>query len=157
MKPWKVILAAVVIFGCGALTGAMIFRAGRPAAVVAPAPSVVAVNTKSPAPPGWQLQRLQFFKRMEKQLDLAAEQREQIDKIMKESQERVRPLWDQIGPQMGEELKRVREEVSQVLTPPQRKKMNELMRRGRKPEAGELDRARPYRTSDSVEAEPKGP
>jgi hypothetical protein len=136
VRAWKVILATVVIFACGVLTGAMVFKVSRPTAFVPPNPPVLTVNPKNPAPPGWQLQRLQFFKRMQKQLNLAPEQQEQIDKIMRESQERVKPLWDQIGPQMDEELKRVRQEVTEVLNPEQQKKMNELMHRGRKPESG---------------------
>ncbi len=143
MSPWKVILATMVIFACGVLTGAMVGRTGlQPAAAPAtaatnaPALPSVAVNPKNPAPPGWQLQRLEFFKRMEKQLDMAPDQRDQIEKIMKESQERTKPLWEQIAPQMDDELKRVRQEVNKVLTPDQRKKMNELTRRNnRKPEA----------------------
>jgi Spy/CpxP family protein refolding chaperone len=126
----------MVIFACGVLTGAMVMKAGRPPAIVPPAPQPPAASPRNPAPPWWQLQRLEFFKRMEKQLDVAPEQREQIDLILKESQERTKPLWDQIAPQMTEELKRVRQEVTKVLTPEQRKKMNELSRRGRKSDTG---------------------
>jgi Spy/CpxP family protein refolding chaperone len=153
VSPWKVILAAAVIFACGGLTGAMVSRASRQAALAAPLPPAMAVNPKNPAPPGWQLQRLAFFRKMEKQLDLAPDQREQIDKIMKDSQDRVKPLWDQIGPQMGAELKRVRQEVSKVLTPEQRKKMNELMRHGRKPEGGGPNGEHPFRPADATQVE----
>jgi len=47
---------------------------------------------------------------------------------MKGSQERSRVLWDRIAPQMREELKRVREEIRQVLTVDQQKKMDELLK-----------------------------
>ncbi len=155
MSPWKVILATMVIFACGVITGAMVTRSERPPIAVESATNqpVLAVNPRNPAPPGWQMQRLEFFKRMEKQLDLAPEQREQIDKIMKESQERTKPLWEQIAPQMGEELKRVRQEVNKVLTPEQRKKMNELMRRGRKAEAVPPASGRPLRPPGSTQVE----
>jgi Spy/CpxP family protein refolding chaperone len=73
---------------------------------------------------------------MQKQLDLEPKQQEKIDRIMRESQERIKPLWAQIGPQMDEELKRVRQELNEVLTPEQQKKMDELMHRGHKPEPG---------------------
>jgi Spy/CpxP family protein refolding chaperone len=150
VRPWKVILAAVVIFACGLLTGAMVSKASRQTALTAPTPPVLAVNPKNPAPPGWQLQRLEFFKKMEKQLDLAPEQRVQIDRIMKDSQERVKPLWDQIGPQMGAELKRVRQEVNKVLTPEQRKKMSELMRHGHKSEGGAPANGRPFQPPEPM-------
>jgi Spy/CpxP family protein refolding chaperone len=65
---------------------------------------------------------------MQKQLDLTASQRDEVAKIMKASQERNRPLWDQIAPQMREEVKRVREEIRQVLTPAQQKKFDEMLK-----------------------------
>ena len=150
-------LAAVVIFACGVLTGAMVSNASHQAALSAPNPPVLAVNPKNPAPPGWQLQRLAFFKKMEKQLDLAPGQREQIDKIIKNSQERVKPLWDQIGPQMGAELTRVRQEVNKVLTPEQRKKLDELMRHRRKSEPGASAGPRPIRPPDPTPVESNAP
>ncbi|MGA2174938.1 MAG: hypothetical protein ABSH38_08160 [Verrucomicrobiota bacterium] len=153
MSPWKVILATMVIFACGILTGALVMKADRPPAIVPPAPQPLAASLRNPAPPWWQLQRLEFFKRMEKQLDLAPEQREQIDLILKESQERTKPLWDQIAPQMTGELKRVRQEVNKVLTPEQRKKMNELTRRGRKSDAGPLTNSPSWRPPQAPEAE----
>jgi Spy/CpxP family protein refolding chaperone len=156
VSAWKVILATVVIFACGVLTGAMAFKMGRQTALVPANSPALTVNPKNPAPPGWQLQRLQFFKRMEKQLDLAPEQREQLDKIMRESQERVKPLWDKIGPQMDEELKRVRQEVAGVLNPEQQKKMDELMHRGRKPESAPGN-PRPARPEFSMPLETNRP
>lgn len=154
MRPWKVILAAAVIFACGVLTGAMVLKANHAAALVPANPPVLVVNPKNPAPPGWQLQRLQFFKRMQKQLDLAPTQQEEINKIMRESQERVKPLWDQIGPQMDAELQRVRQEVNRVLTPEQQKKMNELMHRGHRAEGGG---PRSLRPPDSIQVESNRP
>jgi Spy/CpxP family protein refolding chaperone len=136
VRPWKVILAAAVIFACGVLTGLMVAKTNHPALPVPANPPAVAVNPKNPAPPGWQMQRLEFFRKMQRQLDLDPKQQQEINQIVKESQERVKPLWDQIGPQMNAELERVRDEVGKVLTPEQQKKMNELMRRGHKSEGG---------------------
>lgn len=135
----------------------MVTGASRQAAQAAPGPVPLAVNPRNPAPPGWQLQRLEFFRKMQRQLDLAPEQQEQIDKIMKDSQERVRPLWDQIGPQMGAELKRVRQEVAKVLTPEQRKKMNELMRHGRKSEKEQPGGPHIFGSPDSMQVESNRP
>jgi Spy/CpxP family protein refolding chaperone len=156
VSPWKVILATVVIFACGVLTGTMVVKASRQSALAAPVPAALVVNPKNPAPPGWQLQRLQFIKRMQKQLGLEPEQQEKIDKIMRESQERIKPLWAQIGPQMDEELKRVRQEVNEVLSAEQREKMNELMRRGHKPEPGPGN-GRPPRPSFGMPVETNRP
>jgi len=150
-------LAAGLIFACGVLTGAMVFKAHPPAAPAPALPTAFAVNPKNPAPPGWQLQRLEFFRKMQKQLDLAPEQQAQIDRLMQESQERVKPLWDQIGPQMDAELKRVRQEVNKVLTPEQRKKMNDLMRHGRKREGASSPNRRPLPPPAPAEVESNAP
>jgi Spy/CpxP family protein refolding chaperone len=144
VSPWKVILATMVIFACGVITGAMVARTGRPAQAVAAAGS-----PRGPAAPVFQMQRAEFLKRLEKELDLTAEQRDQIGRIMKESQERTRRAWEQIAPQMGEELKGVREEIRGVLTPEQRKEFTELMKRNRKGESGQPG-GRPARPLEST-------
>ena len=127
MSPWKVILATMVIFGCGVLTGGFLIKTQLPAASVQePAPRAP-LSTNAP-PPWAQFQRLEFLKRMEKQLDLTSDQREQITKIIKASQDRSRPLWEQIAPQMRQELKRTREEIRNVLTPGQRLQFDKLLK-----------------------------
>lgn len=126
MSPWKVILATMVIFGCGVVTGALLMKSQLPLAV---SPDVVShpLSTNQP-PPLNQFQRPEFLRRMQKQLDLSPAERDDITKIMKASQERSRPLWDQIAPQLHAEVKRVREEIRNVLTPEQQKKFDELLK-----------------------------
>ena len=148
MSPWKVILATMVIFACGVITGAMLtwtmLPRTEPALAVLPAPA------RTAAPPILQLQRAAFFKAMDKQLDLSSAQREQIGKIMKASQERTQPLWDQIAPQMSEELKNVREEIRALLTPEQRKKFAELLKHNRKADALPPGPGRPLRSNETT-------
>ena len=100
---------------------------GDPAAARSGRDASPPISTNLP-PPLTQLQRPEFLRRMQKQLDLTASQRDEIAKIMKESQERSRPLWKKIAPQLREEVKRVREEINKVLTPDQQKKFNELLK-----------------------------
>jgi Spy/CpxP family protein refolding chaperone len=123
----------MVIFACGVITGAMVTRTVAPK--IEPALAAAPPPARTPATPVLQMQRAAFFKQMEKQLDLSAEQRDQISKILKASQERTQPLWNQIAPQMKEELKNVREEIRGVLTPEQRKKFAELLKHNRKADA----------------------
>jgi Spy/CpxP family protein refolding chaperone len=144
VSTWKVILATMVIFACGVITGAMVTktvatRAGErpPAAVPAPARM-----------PGGAVAQMQ--KVLDKQLDLSAEQRDQIGKIMKASQERTRPLWDKIAPQLTGEIKTVREEIREVLTPEQWKKFGELMKRNRKANATPPGDGRPSRSTEAT-------
>ena len=65
---------------------------------------------------------------MDKQLNLTDDQRERIDKIFKESQERTKPLWDKVAPQFKEELRHVREQIRGELTPEQQKKFEEALK-----------------------------
>ncbi len=129
MSPWKVILATMVIFGSGVVTGALVGRLdhqrARNTAMVRP---VDQQNPKKNAIPPWQLQRADFLRRMEKQLDLTTNQQDHIEKIMHSSQERTKPIWDQIAPQMLAELKKTQDEIRQELTPAQLKKFEDLLR-----------------------------
>jgi Spy/CpxP family protein refolding chaperone len=134
VSPWKVILATMVIFACGVFTGVIVTRTEPIALTPLAAPQQTPVTTNKMASLPFmqlQVQRPEFLKRLDRQLDLTPEQHDQIAKIMKESHERTTPLWEKIAPQMSDELKKVREEIRQVLTPEQRKKWGELMRRGR--------------------------
>jgi Spy/CpxP family protein refolding chaperone len=97
-----------------------------------------------------QMQKSAFFKVLDKQLELTGEQRDQIGKIMKASQERTQPLWNQISPQMNEELKNVREEIRAVLTPEQRKKFVELLKRNRKGDTSPSSPGRALRSNEST-------
>ncbi len=139
MSPWKVILATMVIFACGVFTGVFVTRTGPVSAAASPAPAPQLVTTnKMPLPSFAQLQvqRPEFLRKLDRQLDLTPQQHDQMVKIMNESRQRTAPLWEMIAPQMGDELKRVREEIRQVLTPEQRKKWAELNKRGHAPFPG---------------------
>ena len=135
----------MVIFGCGVVTGALLMKTELPpAGVPAELAQHPSTSTNQP-PPLAQIQRPEFLRRMQKQLDLTASQRDEIAKIMKASQERNRPLWDQIAPQMREEVKRVREEMRQVLTPDQQKKFDEMLKFRPRKADGAGARGRPAR------------
>jgi Spy/CpxP family protein refolding chaperone len=153
VSPWKVILATMVIFACGVFTGVFVTRVEPAAAAVSPAPQPLLVSTnkmKLPAFAQLQPQRPEFLKRLDRQLSLTPEQHDQMVKIMKASQDRTAPLWEKIAPQMSDELKRVREEIRQVLTPEQRKKWAELNKRSRAPTAGNVHADRPGRPEEST-------
>jgi Spy/CpxP family protein refolding chaperone len=134
----------MVIFGCGVVTGGLLMKTELPPASVPPELVQHSSTSSNQPPPLAQIQRPEFFRRMQKQLDLTDSQRDQIAKIMKASQERNRPLWDKIAPQMREEVKRVREEIRQVLTPDQQKKFDEMLKsRSRKTDGAGAATVRP--------------
>ena len=111
MNTWKVILATIVIFAAGALTGAIVVRHSAHA---------------RQGPGGI---RLEFLRRMARDLDLTAEQRERIDKILKESQEQTRRIMEPVAPSLNAELQRTKEEFRKVLTPEQQARFDQLLKR----------------------------
>jgi Spy/CpxP family protein refolding chaperone len=136
----------MVIFGCGVVTGALLMKTELPSAGAPAEPAQHPSSSSNQPPPLAQIQRPEFLRRMQKQLELTAGQRDEIAKIMKASQERNRPLWDQIAPQMREEVKRVREEIRRVLTTDQQKKFDEMLKsRPRKGEGAGAAAGRPGR------------
>ncbi len=131
MSPWKVILATMVIFGCGVVTGGLLMRTALPSRPAARPP---AVNIFANPLPG-QFPGAQLLRRMQNQLDLTEAQSEQITNIIKQSQDRLRPVMDLLSPKLHEESKRVRQEIRKVLNPDQQEKYDELLRNGRRNKA----------------------
>ena len=72
--------------------------------------------------------RIDFLRRMERDLDLAPEQREPIDKILKEGQERTKKLMETVEPRRREEFKKTIEEFRAVLRPEQQKRFDDLVK-----------------------------
>lgn len=126
MSPWKVILATMVIFGSGVITGGLLMKSAIPA-IVAREPAQTVISSNQPPPLG-RFQQPSFLRQIQKQLDLTPGQHDEIEKIMKESQERTRKYWDQISPQLRVEMKQVRQEIRDVLNPGQQRRFDELLR-----------------------------
>lgn len=125
MKILPVIFATVVIFGAGVFTGGLLVRETlRPGSNslgnMIPPPGM------SPGP--WQLQRREFLVRMEREMSLSSEQRQKVEKIIRESQERTKPLWEFIAPELREELEKVRVQIRGELAPAQQIQFDELLK-----------------------------
>lgn len=150
-------MAALVIFAAGVVTGGLTTRLCLPSNPP---------EAPGPPPGGSRGVRKEFVDRMQRELYLTAEQREQIEKFLHESHERTRKLWESIAPQAGAEQKRVREEIREVLTPEQRAQFENsfkwrglgrfgaerLREDGRKPEdrkGGRTNREPPFGSSEN--------
>jgi Spy/CpxP family protein refolding chaperone len=125
VNTWKVILATMLIFGTGVVTGVLLVyyaipSGARPRAGTALRPGVLT------SPGGM---RLEFLRRMQRDLDLTPDQRERIDKLLKESQERSRRMMAPLAPALREEVKRAKDEFRQVLTPDQQARFDDLIKR----------------------------
>jgi hypothetical protein len=122
VSPWKVILATLVIFTTGLITGGMMVRQ-FPAKSPPRAPRLVE-NSIPPEP--WML-RMELLGRMQRELNLNAAQHERIRKILEDSRENWRVLWDIMGPEIRSELNHVRAAIHEELEPEQRQRFEALL------------------------------
>lgn len=126
MNNWKVILATMVIFGTGVVTGGLLVRHAERGRDRHPQRIGGAVRPAQPLSAG--VLRIEFLRRMERELELTPGQREPIDRILREGQERTKKLMDTVEPRRREEFKKTIEEFRTVLTPEQRKRLDTLIK-----------------------------
>lgn len=149
MNSWKVILATMVIFGTGVVTGGLLVRHADHGRDRRPQHATGAVRQAQPNVAG--VMRIEFLRRMERELDLTPAQREPIDKVLQEGQERMKKLMDTVEPRRREEFKKTMDEFRAVLTPEQQKRFDDLVKQQQQ-RAREQRKAVPPR-----ERPPQGP
>jgi hypothetical protein len=158
VNAWKVILATLVIFGAGVVTGALVVRHSQQAPwrrplvhqqqpQVAPQPGEPpprATNRLFNAPAGLSpLMRKDLLKNLDRELALTEKQRDNIEKALTDGQERTKKLWEKVAPQMREEWMLVKNEIEAQLTDEQKTKFNDLMKRPRKQDDRKPEERRP--------------
>jgi hypothetical protein len=146
MNSWKIILAIVVIFGAGVLTGGLLVNyeeqshpkdIQHPPDEVIPHPQANNRDLDQPRPQDLPRPRppemlgKQFVQQLDKALHLTAEQHAAIAKIVADGQERNHEIWTNVAPQMHKVLQDVRQQIREQLTPDQTKKFEELVKRFR--------------------------
>ncbi len=131
MNTWKVIFATVVIFGAGVVTGGLLVNYSQHHEGHHQQHPVSANRAAQPISPGGM--RLEFLRRMERELNLTREQRERIDKLIKESQERTKKVMEPVAPKLREELQNTKDQFVQALTPEQRERFEELWKQQQHP------------------------
>ncbi|HZQ48050.1 MAG TPA: hypothetical protein VFC07_13620 [Verrucomicrobiae bacterium] len=125
MNAWKVILATLVIFGAGVITGGLLVSYAVHANQNPPR-QIIAQPALNP----WQVRSRDLLRRMDRELDLTPEQRKHIEKIIADSQERTKALWKPIAGPMNKEMQRLFGEIRNELSPDQQHKFNELAKPG---------------------------
>jgi hypothetical protein len=121
VSAWKAILAALVIFCAGLVSGALLTRA------VGWKKSQADPRFLGPAlGPAWA--RTEFLRRAQTQLNLTDTQRDRIDQIIAEGQARLRSLWEPVAPEAQAELGKVYERILAELDSQQRTRFEELSR-----------------------------
>jgi hypothetical protein len=146
MNSWKIILAIVVIFGAGVLTGSLLVNyvelphpkdIQRPSDEGNPQPQANNRDYDQPRPQDLPRPRQpemlgkQFVQQLDNALHLTPQQRAAIAKIVADGQERNREIWTNVAPQMHKVLQDVRQQIREQLTPEQRKQFEELLKRFR--------------------------
>ncbi|MEI7728139.1 MAG: hypothetical protein WCO56_01110 [Verrucomicrobiota bacterium] len=150
MKTWKLILATLVIFVAGIVTGATVAHR-----------LMTAVKSPIPRQPegvgrNWMMQRPEFLQRLKTELRLTSEQADKVAVILRQSNQRIEPLWELIGPLLQEETAKVRQEIKAVLTPEQQKQFEELAKpRMTRRNDGDLSKGRPNATTGGASKGPK--
>lgn len=118
----------MLIFAAGVVTGGLLVRTR--VVEIAPAPQSNAPATAATSPVGALAPgRQAFVQRVRSELDLTPEQSKQVDRIMRESHKRMIKVYEPVAPEAREETRRVRQEIMALLTPEQKKKFNESVKR----------------------------
>lgn len=132
MNPWKFILATVLIYGTGVVTGALVTTlVERPHRAANRPAQQLTYN---------QFQRAEFLGRLQKQLDLTPEQHDRIGHILRDSNQRTKPYWDPVAAKMKDEVRAVTEKIRAELTPDQSAKFDAEIKASRTPKKLDPDR-----------------
>ena len=126
----------MVIFGTGVVTGGLLVRHSEriqflPQQRVFNNSFQRPIQQQPPSTAGGS--RVEFLRRIERELDLSPDQHERIDKILMASQERTKKIMEPVTPRMREELQRTKDEFREVLTPEQRPRYDDLLRQHQRP------------------------
>jgi hypothetical protein len=149
VNTWKVILATMVIFGTGVVTGGLLVRHSEQMHLPRPPRNPVTARPTPPLSAGGV--RLDFLRRAGRELELTPEQRERVDKLLKESQERTRKV---MAPFMREELQRTREQFREVLTPAQRPRFDQLLKQQQHQQHQQQQQQQQQRSRDPHRSQP---
>jgi len=150
VNPWKAVLAALVIFLTGSISGVLAGHLYRTAKVYrAQAQAQARARAETSAPHG-AAPRMQLMRRMAERLDLTPTQQERIDRHVRASQQRVRELYEPVSRKIQEEVRHLRKQIAAELDPPQRTQFDRLLKQ--RASAPTDDPARPRRREGSTES-----
>jgi hypothetical protein len=129
VNSWKVILATMVIFGAGVVTGGLLVQHSESIRMR----QTAADGGSRPARPATYItaysSRLDFLRRMQRDLGLTPEQGDRIDKLLKQSQDDIVESWQWAEADMGDVLQWTKDEFRKVLTPAQQARFDDLLKR----------------------------
>lgn len=122
----------MVIFGAGVITGGLIVRRAEARQPIRRATSAENRPTTFAVPNVGGV-RLELLRRLQRELNLTPQQRAQVDRILRESQERTRKLMEPFTPRLREEVQKAKNEFRAVLNPRQQARFDELLKQQQRP------------------------
>lgn len=149
MNSWKIILAALVIFGAGVMAGTLVATHHPLAAPENPNPP----SENRDHPPHMELPRpplveqslnKKFLQQLNDKLQLSADQYTNIQKIISEGQEKNHAIWTNVAPEIRGVIMDTHKQIREQLTSDQKEKFEEL-----------LKQLHPPRKQNSTNAPPK--
>jgi len=130
VKAFKVILATLVIFAAGVVTGFIVKKT---------TPKLPAAKSQPQPYPGEAMQD-RLFERMKQELNLTAAQVSRLEKIFGDSRERLREMWGLLAPEWEAEKRETKEKIRAELNPEQQQRFEDLLK-GRPHKSGERRRS----------------
>jgi Spy/CpxP family protein refolding chaperone len=122
---WKIILATVVIFGAGVMTGGLLVNSVKFTHPANREPDL-------PMPRSGMLTK-SLTQQLDDKLHLTPDQRKAIEKIIADGRQRDRDLWKLASPQFRLVMQDTLQKIREQLTPDQRKQFEELFKQSRAP------------------------
>lgn len=130
MNFWKIILATVVIFGAGVMTGGLLVNYVSHPHSGSHRSFPGSRDSELPMPHAEMLGK-PFLPELDDALRLTPEQHKAIEKIITDGQQQNRVLWKLVSPQFREVMQDVHQKIREQLTPDQRKQFEELLKQFR--------------------------
>ena len=154
MNTWKVILATLVIFIAGVVTGGLVVsfadhaspkkrtsRSHEATRPLATNPNITAApgsrDPQSPRPPNLIQNRLprgmslELVKKLDAEVHLTPDQRERIEQVILDGQLRNKEIMERVTPELRRELAETQKRIREILTPEQHARFEELMKQSR--------------------------
>jgi len=124
---WKIILATVVIFGAGVMTGGLLVNYVEQSRPDDHRPPPGNHDSDLPMPRSGMFNK-SFAQQLDDVLHLTPDQRNAIEKIIADGQQRNRDLWKLVSPQFRSVMQDVHQKIRDQLTPDQQKQFEVLLK-----------------------------
>jgi len=120
MKQWKTIISVILVFGLGALSGALVTH------------NIYRQKMENIIRDEPKAMRELMIQRLNSKLQLDDAQREQIRAIARETHAEMKPVRKKIKPEIEEVLSRSQAKIRGILRPEQQKKYDQILLERRK-------------------------